>query len=155
MEYGNIEREIRIDASPEVVYDVISTPEHIKVWFDADAEIEPVVGSVGRLQWGTSGRSARMVVVEATPGQVFAFRWIAPPGIPVDDDTELTAENSVLVTFELTAHEDGTLLKVTEGAMRELGWEAALLEEYFLGHSDGWSDLLPAIAARATQLAAA
>ena len=30
MEYGSIEREIYVDASPEVVYEVISKPEHMR-----------------------------------------------------------------------------------------------------------------------------
>ena len=29
MEYGSIEREIHVDASPEVVFEVVSRPEHI------------------------------------------------------------------------------------------------------------------------------
>jgi uncharacterized protein YndB with AHSA1/START domain len=29
MEYGSIEREIHVDASPEVVFEVVSSPEHI------------------------------------------------------------------------------------------------------------------------------
>jgi uncharacterized protein YndB with AHSA1/START domain len=34
MEYGSIERELRIDATPEVVYEVISSPEHLREWCD-------------------------------------------------------------------------------------------------------------------------
>ena len=30
MEYGSIEREIQVEAAPEVVYQVISTPEHLR-----------------------------------------------------------------------------------------------------------------------------
>ena len=33
MEFGTIEREIHIEATPEVVYQVVSTPEHIKEWY--------------------------------------------------------------------------------------------------------------------------
>ena len=36
MEYGVIEREIHIDASPEVVFEVVSSPEHVKQWWPDD-----------------------------------------------------------------------------------------------------------------------
>jgi uncharacterized protein YndB with AHSA1/START domain len=36
MEYGSIERELQIEAPPEVVFEVISTPEHIREWWGAD-----------------------------------------------------------------------------------------------------------------------
>ena len=44
MEYGSIEREIHIDATPEVVYEVISTPEHLREWWPDEAELEPGAG---------------------------------------------------------------------------------------------------------------
>jgi uncharacterized protein YndB with AHSA1/START domain len=34
MEYGSIEREVHIEASPEVVFEVITSPEHIKDWWE-------------------------------------------------------------------------------------------------------------------------
>ena len=30
MEYGSIDREIYVDASPEVVFEVVSRPEHLR-----------------------------------------------------------------------------------------------------------------------------
>ncbi|HET9422181.1 MAG TPA: SRPBCC family protein, partial [Nocardioides sp.] len=39
MEYGSIEREISIDATPEVVYEVISAPEHMREWWPDEAEL--------------------------------------------------------------------------------------------------------------------
>ena len=35
MEFGSIEREVRIEASPEIVFDVISSAEHIRDWWRA------------------------------------------------------------------------------------------------------------------------
>ena len=45
----------------------------------------------------------------------------------------------MLVTFALAADGDGTLLTVTEEGMREQGWEAAVLEDYYASHEDGWT----------------
>ena len=44
MEYGSIEREIHVDATPAVVYEVISTPEHLRGWWPDEAELEPMPG---------------------------------------------------------------------------------------------------------------
>ena len=52
MEYGSIERELRIDATPEVVYEVISSPEHMREWWPDDAELDPVVGATGTITFG-------------------------------------------------------------------------------------------------------
>ena len=38
MEYGSIEREIHIDASPEVVFEVVSSPEHLQEWWPDEAQ---------------------------------------------------------------------------------------------------------------------
>src|SRR5215475_13538612 len=40
MEYGSIEREIHVEASPEVVFEVVSSPEHISEWWTDDAMVE-------------------------------------------------------------------------------------------------------------------
>ena len=52
MEYGSIEREIQIEAAPEVVYEVISTPEHLREWWPDEAELEPVPGATGVVSFG-------------------------------------------------------------------------------------------------------
>ena len=40
MEYGKIEREIEIHASPATVFEVITSPEHLKEWWPDEAVIE-------------------------------------------------------------------------------------------------------------------
>ncbi|WP_354234128.1 SRPBCC family protein [Arthrobacter sp. UYEF3] len=44
MECGSIERVVHIEATPEVVYEVSSTPEHLREWWPDEAECEPVPG---------------------------------------------------------------------------------------------------------------
>jgi uncharacterized protein YndB with AHSA1/START domain len=41
MEYGSIEREIRIDAAPEIVFDVVSDPAHVQQWWPDEARFDP------------------------------------------------------------------------------------------------------------------
>jgi uncharacterized protein YndB with AHSA1/START domain len=145
LEVGTIEKRIHIDASPAVVYEVISRPEHVAGWWFDEADFEPTPGSAGVLAAGTPpGRvEVPISVIEAVPGRRFSFRWVAPPApAVVPPGSALTTQNSVLITFDLTADGDGTLLTVTEEGLRELGWEAAVLEEYYNSHGTVWAKLL-------------
>ena len=60
----------------------------------------------------------------------------------------------MLVTFELLSSGDGTLLRMTETGFREMGWEAAVLEEQYNDHVSGWDYFIPRLATYAASLAA-
>lgn len=136
-EFGTLEREIRIDASPEVVFEVISRPEHIREWWSDDASLEPAPGAVGQLVWEDRAEPVPMVVETCDPPRTFSFRWTSPDG-------ELPAAgNSLLVTFALESSPPGTVLRLTETGFREKGWEAAVLERAFHDHEEGWDLFLP------------
>jgi uncharacterized protein YndB with AHSA1/START domain len=151
MEFGSIERELTIDASPEVVYEVISSAEHMREWWPEHAEFDAIAGATGSITFGDPASSDAMTealtVVEAVPPHRFTFRWVY-------DDAPATETNSLLVSFELTASGDGTLLRFRESGFRERGWEAAVLEEAYLDHARGWDHFLPRLAAYAPQLVA-
>ncbi len=150
-EYGSITKQIHIAASPAVVYEVISRPEHIAQWWTDDADFVSAPGATGVLTWNqravTKPFQVQITVVEAVPGELFSFRWVYPEG-----ETPTTA-NSMLVTFTLTPDRDGTMLAVTEDGMREQGWEAAVLEEYYTSHDVGWSRHLADLATYAAKMA--
>jgi uncharacterized protein YndB with AHSA1/START domain len=153
MEYGSIEREVHVDASPEVVFEVLSSPEHIRDWWSAETEFEPVARSAGSLTWTDTDadrvHSTPFTVVEVDRPRLFSFRWaydegeIARPG------------NSLLVTFELVASGEGTTVRFRESGYRERGWEAAVLEAQYNDHRQGWDFYLPRLAETANRLAAA
>jgi uncharacterized protein YndB with AHSA1/START domain len=150
MEYGSIEREIHVDASPEVVFEVISSPTHLKEWWADDAELDPVPGGTGELGWGDEAtpraKVAAVTVVEAEPPRLFSFRWTHPHG-------EVAAPgNSLLVTFELVPAGAGTVLRFSETGFREMGWEAAVLEERYNEHGVGWDTFLPRLGEYAPRL---
>lgn len=134
MEYGSIEREIRIDAAPEVVFDVVSDPAHVQQWWPDEARYEAEPGSAGEIVFTKAGEKFPVTfqVVDVVPGRRFSFRWTHPEG------EQARKGNSFLVTFELAPAGDGTLLRMTETGFRELGWEAAVLEEAYRDHSQGW-----------------
>lgn len=143
MEQGTIEREIYVDASPEVVFDVVSSPEHLTGWWPDEAHYEPVPGAPGEIVFGDpadGGVAVAFTVVDSRPPRTFSFRWTHPAG------EAAVAGNSLLVTFELTSSGRGTLLRMTETGFRELGWEAAVLEQQYREHVTGWDFFLPRIA---------
>jgi len=140
MERGSLEKEIHIAASPEVVYEVISRPEHIRKWWNEKADFDPTPGGTGFLV-------VPLTVLEAIPGERFVFRWDYP-------EAEAPApENSMLVTFQLTPDGTGTRLIVIEDGFRERGWEAAVMEDYYRRHDDGWDRHLAELASYVTTLA--
>ncbi|HZN75467.1 MAG TPA: SRPBCC domain-containing protein [Micromonosporaceae bacterium] len=133
MEYGSIEREIHVDASPEVVFEVVSRPEHISQWWTDDADLEATPGAVGELVWGDRVDVVPITVVDVEPPRLFSFRWC------YTDD----AAHSLLVTFELIPSGNGTRIRLTETGFREMGWEAAKLAEQYREHSVGWDTFVP------------
>ena len=143
MELGTIEREIYIEAPPEVVFEVVSSPDHLKEWWPDDAQYEPTPGSVGEIVFGDRNADGAVVpftVVDARPPQTFSFRWTHPA------DEVAAAGNSLLVTFDLIPSGGGTLLKMTETGFREMGWEVAVLEHQYTEHVSAWEFYLPRLA---------
>ena len=150
MEYGTIERDIQVDASPDVVYEVVSRPEHIREWWPDDARLQPVVGAAGELVWCNEETgettTVAMSVVEVDPPRRFSFRWAyAEPE---------RSGPSLLVTFDLHPTDGGTLVRMTETGFREMGWEVAKLEEQYLDHVSGWDFYIPRLGAYVARLVA-
>ncbi|MGH3726661.1 MAG: SRPBCC family protein [Mycobacterium sp.] len=144
MSYERIERELHIEASPEVVFSVISRPEHMKRWWPDKAEFAPTPGAEGEISFRGDGPGENHVygltLVEVDPPRRFSFRWCYPEGHTAN------AGNSLLVTFDLTPSGAGTVLRMTEVGFREQNrTEAEVLEQYE-SHVEGWALHLPRIA---------
>jgi uncharacterized protein YndB with AHSA1/START domain len=148
MEYGSIERDIEVAASPEVVFDVISRPEHMREWWPDDARFEPVAGAPGELVWrdAETGEttSVELAVVEVDPPKRFSFRWCYT--VPAHNG------QSLLVTFELIPTTTGTQIRMRESGFREMGWEVAVLEEHYNDHESGWDHYIPRLGAYIARL---
>jgi uncharacterized protein YndB with AHSA1/START domain len=147
MDCEKIEHEIEINASPATVFEVITSPEHLTEWWPDEAVLEPTPGAVGELVFGdrSSGDAQipQVTVVDAEPPRLFSFRWVYPDGEDARDG------NSLLVTFELSARGDGTLLRMTETGFSDKGWDVAALEQQYREHAEGWDHFLPRLAAYA------
>ena len=143
MEFASIEREIHVQASPEVVFEVVSQEQHLKEWWPDDARYERTPGSTGEIVFGdrdADGTVVAFTVVDVRPPRTFSFRWTHPVGEPP------ASGNSLLVTFDITPSGGGTLLKMTETGFREMGWEVAVLEQQYHEHNTGWDFYLARLA---------
>lgn len=151
MEYGSIEREIYVNASPEIVYEVISKPEHMREWWPDDARFEPVAGSTGGLFWRNAETGETMTVVmsvvEVDPSRRFVFRWCYA------EDPE-PAGPSLQVSFDLIPTGSGTRIRMVETGFREMGWEVAVLEAQYQEHVEGWNFYIPRLGAYIERLVA-
>jgi uncharacterized protein YndB with AHSA1/START domain len=151
MEYGTIERELHIDASPEVVFDVVSSPDHVREWWPDEAEYPAAPGGAGRIGFRDPTQTLHWVqfqVVDAVPPRRFSFRWTHEEG-------EVPAEgNSMLVVFEMEPSGDGTLLRMTESGFRERGWDEAKVADEYAQHVQGWGHFLPRLPEYAAKVGA-
>jgi uncharacterized protein YndB with AHSA1/START domain len=136
----SIEKEIQIDARPEVVWRVITDPSHISRWFSDDADVNDVEGADGTLTWRPGGRGGNreidMVVpirvVDAEPFRRFSFRWNHAHGETPDET------NSALVEFTLLEEPGGTRLRVMESGIGGVTTDQASRDLYTEQHDDGW-----------------
>jgi uncharacterized protein YndB with AHSA1/START domain len=135
-----VEREILIEASPEVVWGVITEPEQISRWFSDAADIEGRAGADGTLTWSPGGRGGDkdsdlvvpIRVVDAEPFRRFSFRWNHPQGAGPDQG------NSALVEFSLIEEAGGTRLRVLESGIDLVTHDEEGKARYVEEHEQGW-----------------
>jgi uncharacterized protein YndB with AHSA1/START domain len=150
MEHGTIEREIHIEAAPEVVFDVVSSPEHLREWWPDEAAYPSEPGGAGRIGFRSDDGIdwVQFVVVDAVPPRLFSFRWTH------DEGEQAARGNSLLVVFELEPTGGGTLLRMTESGFRERGWDEAKAAAEYADHVSGWDFFLGRLPAYAEKVGA-
>ena len=126
-----IEREILVDAPLEVVWAIVTEPEHVGTWFSNSAEIDLRPGGEAVLTWEEHG-SAIARVEKVEPPHFFSFRWARPMG------AEPREGNSTLVEFSLNAEGESTRLRVVESGFQSLDGSEDENAKYAEGNTDGW-----------------
>jgi uncharacterized protein YndB with AHSA1/START domain len=140
-----IEREILIEAPPEVVWELITDPKHVGAWFGDTAEIDLRPGGDAAFGWERHGRfSARVERVE--PLRFFSFRWSRPQDTPVADD------NSTLVELSLAAEGEGTRLTLVESGFASLAVSEDEKASQLADNNEGWNAELRDLSAYAGQV---
>src|SRR5258708_5192070 len=122
-----IEREIVIDAPVEVVWSVVTEPEHIGGWFSDSADLDLRPGGRAVLHWNDCG-TVQGRVERVAPPHFFSFRWAVDPGRDIDEGT------STLVEFSLRAEQDSTRLTVVETGFQDLAGPEDEKQRYFDSH---------------------
>jgi uncharacterized protein YndB with AHSA1/START domain len=126
-----IEREVLIEAPLEVVWAVVTEPEHVGGWFGDSAEIDLRPGGEAVLTWEKHG-SALAVVEKVEPPHTFSFRWARPLGAVPGEG------NSTLVEFSLSAEGDSTRLRVVESGFPALDGSESEKATYAEENTQGW-----------------
>ena len=136
MPADRIERVIDIDAPIDVVWTVITEPEHINSWFTDSAELALRPGGEGHFAWdvkGTSRKNVNLRVERLEPPHFFSFRWDYPDG------AEPSEMNAPLVEFSLEAQGASTRLRLVESGLDKIARSEEDRETYFTEHSSGWT----------------
>ena len=129
-----IEREVRISARPETVFDLWIDPAQVVTWMGREATIDARRGGPLRLDYGgTDVVRGEIVEVDRPRRLVFTWGWEAAG--------DLTPPGASLV--EVTIEPDG------EGSILWLR-HSGLVPEAIPGHAEGWDDFLGRLVERVT-----
>ncbi len=122
-----VTREVRIEASPETVFQYFIEPDKLMRWMGVEAELDPRAGGVYRVHvskdWVARGE---FVAVEPFVRVAFTWGWEnnvmrLPPGARLNGVT-------------LTLDGDGTIVRPTHSRLPG--------EEAVASHTDGWEHFL-------------
>src|SRR5258708_7619816 len=135
MPADRIEREIDIDAPIDVVWTVITKPEHITGWFSDSAELDGRPGGEGRLGWDAPDHKmvVNLRVERLEPPHFFSFRWDYPDGAEPDETS------APLVEFSLEARGESTHLRLVESGLETIARSDEEKETFFSEHTNGWA----------------
>ncbi len=135
---NNIEREVLIDAPVEVVWSVVTEPQHIGSWLSDSAEIDLRPGGELVLKFDGLG-SAIGTVERVERPSLFSFRWVTPEP---DRDPSLREGYFTLVEFRLRAEGEGTLVRVVESGFASIDQTEEKNAELAARHRGGWGSFL-------------
>lgn len=130
---ATIERRVRIEARPEIVFDLLTDAQQMLRWQGVEATLEPVPGGIYRVQLTTQGQCTAGRFVEVVPYSRIVFTWgWDPPTFPVPAGT---------TTVEITLEPDGTgtLLELRHSGLPNV-------PEVAESHGRGWQHYLERLA---------
>ena len=129
-----VDRQIRIEARPELVFRYFTDPERMARWVGPVLEFDPRPGGAVRLMVdGVHSNSGRVVAVDPPRRIVFTSGW-DEPGHPIPS-------GSTRVEVDLTPDGDGTRVR-----LRQFGLPADAVDD----HAEGWAYFLDRLAVVAT-----
>lgn len=146
---GCVEREIVIAAPVERVWELITRPEHVRVWYAFDgASIDLRPGGTIEHLWHEHGRYLG-VVEKVVPPTLLTYWHSQVP------DTEPAPGTRTHVSFSLEPTPDGrgTLLRVRESGLASLRLSREERRAHLAATIQGWSGGLAALREHAERVA--
>jgi len=147
MALDRVEREVLIEAPIDVVWAVVTRPEHLSRWFCEEIELDVTPGGRGTLTFAAQESRRPMTVTlqveKVDQPRLFSYRWVFPRG------EEARAGNSMLVEFTLEVEGAGTRLRVAESGIQLAPWPEAEKATYAEDHAKGWARLFANVGAYA------
>ncbi len=128
-----LEREIRIDASPETVFAFFTDPARMVEWKGREAILDPRPGGVYRVVIN-DGATARGEFVEVTPYSRVVFTW----GWEEGDNPVPPGASTVEIV--LVPDGEGTIVRLTHSGLPDEARDA---------HAHGWEHFLGRLRTRA------
>jgi uncharacterized protein YndB with AHSA1/START domain len=127
---GVVEREIRIAARPDVIFDYFVDPAKMTKWKGVWAELDPRPGGIYRVNV-TGSEIARGEYLEIVPFSRIVFTW----GWEGEGSPLLPGSSTVEVT--LVPDGDATIVRLVHRGLPAIGFE---------GYAEGWQHFLPRLA---------
>jgi uncharacterized protein YndB with AHSA1/START domain len=123
-----IEREVRVDAAPETVFEFFTDPEKMVRWKGSAATLDPRPGGVYRVEIGPYAALGEYVEIDPPNRVVFTWGWEGGAPTPAGSST---------VEITLTPDGDGTIVRLVHTGLPAESIEA---------HSHGWDLYMPRLA---------
>jgi uncharacterized protein YndB with AHSA1/START domain len=142
----SVEREVYVEARPEVVWAAVTRPEELARWYafgGADVDLRP--GGRLVMRWEEHGEYLGFVET-VEPGRRFAYRYAVDPGV------EPAPGRSNLVEFTLTPEGEGTRLRVVESGFERLDMSPEERDKRAGESLQGWDGGLATLTALAPTL---
>jgi uncharacterized protein YndB with AHSA1/START domain len=126
-----IEREVRVDAAPETVFEFFTDPEKMVRWKGTAATLDPRPGGVYRVELNEQA-IAKGEYVEVDPPRRVVFTW------GWEGDFAATPPGSTTVEITLTPDGDATIVRLVH---RDLP-----TPESVEAHAQGWDQYMARLA---------
>jgi uncharacterized protein YndB with AHSA1/START domain len=118
----SIEKELFINATPERVFQALTEKADLERWFLTKAEVDLRPGGAIRFEWGPGLFEGGKILVLEPPHRL-SYTW------------EALEPSPTTITFELTAENDGTRLRLIHTGIGEgEDWD-----NYYTSISSGWN----------------
>ena len=118
----SLEKELFIKATPERVFQALTTKEDLERWFLVKAEVDLRPGGEIRFEWAPDAVEVGKILVLEPPHRL-SYSW------------EAFEPSPTTITFELTAENDGTHLRLIHtGIGQGEDWD-----NYYTSVNGGWS----------------